>query len=97
MRSVAKTLTISCNPSGEEVEGDDGRADNVFDLQPTTYWHTQWEAAQPAHPHQLVLDLESEQRVAGLRCLSRQISPNDRIKDYRIYLRAAPFAVTKAQ
>jgi beta-galactosidase len=81
----------------EEVEGDDGRADNVFDLQPTTFWHTQWEAAQPGHPHQFVLDLGSEQSVAGLRYLPRQNSPNGRIKDYRIYLRAAPFAGIRAQ
>ena len=81
----------------EEVEGDDGRADNVFDLQPTTCWHTEWEAAQPAHPHQLVLDLGGEQTVAGLRYLPRQDSPNGRIKDYRIYLRPVPFAGIKAQ
>lgn len=81
----------------EEVEGDDGRADNVFDLQPTTCWHTEWEAAQPAHPHQLVLDLGSEQTVAGLRYLPRQDSPNGRIKDYRIYLGAVPFAGIRAQ
>jgi beta-galactosidase len=70
----------------EEVEGDDGSAENVFDLQSTTFWHTQWESAQPKHPHQLVLDLGSEQTVAGLRCLPRQESANGRIKDYRVYL-----------
>jgi beta-galactosidase len=75
----------------EEVDGDDGRADNVFDLQPTTFWHTQWEAAQPPHPHQIVLDLGSEQTVTGLRYLPRQDSPNGRIKDFRLYLSKAVF------
>jgi beta-galactosidase len=78
----------------EEVEGDDGRADNVFDLQPTTFWHTQWEGAQPAHPHQLVLDLGGVQTVTGLRYLPRQDSANGRIKNYRLYLRTEPFALT---
>lgn len=78
----------------EEVEGDHGRADNVFDLQSTTFWHTQWDGAHPPHPHQLVLDLGSEQTVAGLRYLPRQDSPNGRIKEYRLYVSTAPFPMT---
>jgi beta-galactosidase len=70
----------------EELEGDDGRADNVFDLQATTFWHTQWDGAQPPHPHELVLDLGNSQTIAGLRYLPRQDSPNGRIKNYRVYL-----------
>jgi beta-galactosidase len=76
----------------EEVDADDGSAENVFDLQATTFWHTQWESAQPRHPHQLVLDLGAEQTVAGMRYLPRQDSANGRIKDYRIYLSKTPFA-----
>lgn len=70
----------------EEVDGDDGRADNVFDLQATTIWHTQWETAQPKHPHQIVIDLGGQQKVSGLRYLPRQDSPNGRIKRYRLFL-----------
>jgi beta-galactosidase len=75
----------------EEVDADDGRADNVFDLQPTTFWHTQWESASPKHPHQLVLDLGSEETVSGLRYLPRQDSPNGRINHFRVYLNSSPF------
>ncbi len=75
----------------EEVDADDGRADNVFDLQPTTFWHTQWEGAQPAHPHRLVLDLGKVQTVTGLRYLPRQDSANGRIKDYRVYVQTDAF------
>jgi beta-galactosidase len=75
----------------EETDGDDGKADNVFDLQTTTVWHTEWEASQPPHPHQLVLDLGSEQTVTGLRYLPRQDSVNGRIKRYRVYLSETPF------
>jgi len=75
----------------EEVDGDDGRADNVFDLQATTIWHTQWEAAKPKHPHQIVIDLGSEQTISGLRYLPRQDSPNGRIKNYRLFFSKKPF------
>lgn len=76
----------------EEVDGDDGRADNIFDLQSTTFWHTQWEGAQPGHPHQIVIDLGQEQNVSGVRYLPRQDSANGRIKDFRIYLSREKFA-----
>jgi beta-galactosidase len=75
----------------EETGSDDGRADNVFDLQFTTFWHTEWENAAPKHPHQLVIDFGQEQTVTGLRCRPRQDSPNGRIKDYRLYLSLTPF------
>jgi beta-galactosidase len=75
----------------EETDGDDGRADNIFDLQSTTFWHTQWDGAQPAHPHQIVLDLGGKETISGLRYLPRQDSPNGRIKDYRVFLSEMPF------
>jgi len=75
----------------EETDGDDGKADNVFDLQSTTIWHTQWEGAQPSHPHHLVIDLGAEQTVAGVRYLPRQDSANGRIKNYRFYLSESLF------
>lgn len=75
----------------EELGGDDGSAANVFDLQFTSFWHTQWQGAHPGHPHLLILDLGEEQRVAGMEILPRQDSPNGRIKDYRIYLSRRPF------
>jgi len=75
----------------EEVDADDGNAENIFDLQSTTFWHTQWESAQPRHPHQIVLDLGAEETVAGLRYWPRQDSLNGRIKDFRVYLSLTPF------
>jgi beta-galactosidase len=75
----------------EEVDADDGNAENVFDQQPTTFWHTQWESAQPRHPHQLVLDLGKQHTVAGLRYLPRQDSANGRIKEYRVFLSTTAF------
>lgn len=75
----------------EEIGGDDGNANNVFDLQPTTFWHTEWMNDSPAHPHILVIDIGENQEVSGLEYLPRQDSPNGRVKDIKIYLRKTPF------
>jgi beta-galactosidase len=77
----------------EELSGEDGSATNAFDALPATFWHTQWEGAKPSHPHHLVIDLGSEQAVGGVRYLPRQDSPNGRIKDFRLYLRAMSFSL----
>jgi two-component sensor histidine kinase len=72
----------------EEWERENGLAENVFDGQTTTFWHTQWGRASPNHPHHLVFDLGRSQKIAGFRYVPR---PGDgavggRIKDYRIYI-----------
>jgi beta-galactosidase len=75
----------------EETEGDDGKADNIFDLQSTSIWHTQWQDNSPAHPHQVVIDLGKNMEISGLKYLPRQDSPNGRIKDFRVYLNKTIF------
>jgi beta-galactosidase len=75
----------------EDIQGDDGDAENVFDGDESTFWHTEWFTRRPAHPHVLVIDLGSKQPIAGVRSLPRQDLPNGRIKTYRIYLRTEPF------
>ena len=75
----------------EELQSDDGKADNVFDLQFTSIWHTQWSDAAPKHPHQLVIDLGSARKIGGISYLPRQDSKNGRIKDYRLYFSEKPF------
>jgi beta-galactosidase len=77
----------------EETSGDFAPAENVFDGDENTFWHTAWSAAQPPHPHTLEIDLGAIHNISGLRLLPRQDSPNGRIKDYRLYLRAEPFAI----
>ena len=69
----------------EELSGNDGSASNVFDLQATTFWHTQWEGGQPPHPHFLVIDLVHPVTVSGLMYLLRQDSRNGRIKSFNLY------------
>jgi beta-galactosidase len=70
----------------EERAKEDGTAENAIDGQTANFWHTEWSAAQPDHPHQLVLDLGKSQTVSGFRYVPRQGNGAGRIKDYRIYV-----------
>jgi beta-galactosidase len=75
----------------EETEADSNPAENAFDGQPDTFWHTLWGNGQPAHPHTLEIDLGAERDLSGIRLLPRQDSRNGRLKDYRLYLGTQPF------
>ena len=72
----------------EERASEDGSAENAIDGQTASFWHTEWSAAQPAQPHQLILDLGRAQPIAGFRYVPRPGSGavGGRIKDYRIYV-----------
>lgn len=76
----------------EELDGDDGKADNVFDLQSTSVWHTEWNEKSPKHPHQLVIDLGESVNCSGLKYLPRQDNANGRIKDFKLYLSGKAFS-----
>ena len=75
----------------EEVESNDGKADNIFDIQFTTFWHTLWSSASPKHPHQVILDLGEDYTIGGLKYLPRQDQANGRIKDYRLFISKTMF------
>jgi beta-galactosidase len=75
----------------EEVDAENGSAVNVIDGDPRTFWHTQWSAAKPRHPHVVVIDLGEERVLTGLRCAPRQNSPNGRIRAFELYVEKAPF------
>ncbi len=72
----------------EERTQEDGTAENAIDGQTANFWHTEWSAAQPNHPHRLILDLGQTQTVTGFRYVPRQGagSVGGRIKDYRIFV-----------
>ncbi|WP_316783420.1 beta-galactosidase [Pedobacter frigiditerrae] len=75
----------------EEIGGDDGSAVNVFDLQFTSVWHTEWENRSPKPPHQIVIDLGKNYELGSVKVLPRQDNANGRIKDYKIYLSTTLF------
>ena len=71
----------------EETAGEDGRGVNVLDGNPRTLWHTQWQAADPPHPHEIQLDLGGSYGVTGLHYLGRQDTlAGGRIARYEVYV-----------
>ena len=75
--------------SSEENVGEAAGATNAIDGQISNFWHTQWQGAQPAHPHWITLDLGKEETVTGFIYVPRQGNDRDavgRIKDYQVYL-----------
>ncbi len=75
--------------SSEENVGEAAGATNAIDGQISNFWHSQWQGAQPAHPHWITLDLGREEIVTGFIYVPRQGNERDavgRIKDYQVYL-----------
>nr|MDT0662359.1 PQQ-dependent sugar dehydrogenase [Micromonospora sp. DSM 115978] len=70
----------------EETAGENGRGTNAVDGNPATIWHTQWQAADPVHPHWIVLDLGADHDVNRLYYLPRQNMPNGRITGFEVHV-----------
>ncbi|MFC1634036.1 discoidin domain-containing protein [Planctomycetota bacterium] len=73
----------------EETAGEDSRAANAVDGNPNTFWHTQWSDASPAHPHEIILQLDPPCKIKGLTYLPRQDGNiSGTIESYEIYISA---------
>jgi hypothetical protein len=60
--------------------------EGVFDDDPSTWWHTKWIGGITPYPHEIQIDLGSEQRIQGLRYLPAVINnDNGMIRDYALY------------
>ncbi|SEM84674.1 beta-galactosidase [Mucilaginibacter gossypiicola] len=70
----------------EELKGNDGKSENLFDLQYTSIWHSQWKDLAPKYPHQVVIDLGGKATISGIKMLPRQDMETGRIKEFRVYL-----------
>ena len=71
----------------EETVGENGIGANAVDGDPATVWHTQWQDAAPAHPHEIILQLSRTCRISGFTYLPRQDEQeNGSIKDYEFYV-----------
>ena len=79
----------------EELTAEDGRAENVFDDDPETIWHSLWSSSKPNHPHYIALDLGELRMIDGFRYLSRQGDAPGKIKEFRLYIRKSPFGMQK--
>ena len=70
----------------EELDAEDGSAENAIDGQIANYWHTAWKNVSPNHPHWLVLNLGQTQTISGFRYVPRQGTESGRIKNYRVFV-----------
>jgi len=73
----------------EETAGEDGHASNAFDDSTSTFWHTEWQGAQPRPPHEIVIDLGASYSLTSMSYTPRQDdNPNGMVKDYEFYVSA---------
>jgi hypothetical protein len=71
----------------QETSGENGAAANAFDGNPSTIWHTQWSAANPACPHEIQIDLGATYNVSSFSYLPRQDGGvNGDIAKYEFYV-----------
>jgi len=71
----------------EETSGENGRGTNAVDGNPETIWHTQWQDANPEHPHEIIIQLSEPTTIKGFTYLPRQDEmENGNIKDYEFYV-----------
>jgi YVTN family beta-propeller protein len=70
-----------------ELVGENGAAINAIDGNTATIWHTQWQAANPPHPHWFAVDMGATARLSGFRYLPRQSGTvNGTIALFRFYV-----------
>jgi beta-galactosidase len=83
----------------ESGADEDGSAENAFDGQAASYWHTavgsgsgtgggNGDSTAAGQPHRLILDLGQSKSVSGFRYVPRQgdMGTSGRIKEYRFYV-----------
>jgi hypothetical protein len=86
--AVTNKITLKVvKADSEETAGEDGKASNAVDGNPDTIWHTQWQDASPAHPHEIVIELSEAVMIKGFTYLPRQgDSENGMIKDFEFFV-----------
>jgi hexosaminidase len=85
LTGVPKAGIRVASVDSQETTAENGAAANAIDDNPYTMWHTGYSSAVAPLPHQIVLDLGRQYRLAGLRYLPRQDGgTNGRVADYEI-------------
>lgn len=86
--TVTNKITLKAiKADSEEKVGEDGKASNAVDGNPDTVWHTQWQDASPAHPHEIIIELSEPATIKGFTYLPRQgDSENGMIKDFEFFV-----------
>lgn len=71
--------------SASSFEPGEGEPGHAVDDDPGTFWHSEYSAREPKHPHELVLDLGATYSVLGIEYLPRQGQDNGRIARYAVH------------
>jgi poly(3-hydroxybutyrate) depolymerase len=84
-RAMQKSTLKVVKVDSEET---DGKGVYAVDSNPNTIWHTQWRSASPAHPHEIILQLDPPCKIKGLSYLPRQEMGDNvgTIEGYEIYV-----------
>jgi len=85
-QSISRSRWTVAYADSEERTSEDGTAENAIDGQRGSFWHTEWSAKSPDHPHQLILDLGDTQLIHGFRYLPRQNPGGGFISKYRVFI-----------
>jgi len=84
---VEKVELTVVKVDSEETAGEDGKGANAVDGNLETIWHTQWQDASPAHPHEIVIQVAP---AASLKAISYQArqgdTENGNIAEYEVYV-----------
>lgn len=88
MTNVAAKVTLKVvKVDSEETAAEDGKGANAVDGNPATFWHTQWQDANPPTPHEIIIELTPPARIKGFTYLPRQDQEvNGTIRDYEFYV-----------
>ena len=71
----------------QETVAEDDPATNAFDGSTSTFWHTQYQGAQPPPPHEIVIDLGARYSLTSMQYTPRQDgNQNGMVKDYEFYV-----------
>ncbi len=63
------------------------QAKYAFDLDPTTFWHTEWRTNAPPPPHEIQINLGTEQSIVGFHYLPRQDAySNGNVGQFEFYV-----------
>ncbi|MGQ1784881.1 discoidin domain-containing protein [Saccharicrinis sp. GN24d3] len=84
--TLLKQDTWSLLSADSQDEENPHLAVDAFDNNPYTFWFTQWSGSQPAHPHEVQIDLGETADISGFKYLPRQDGKtNGNVIDYEFY------------
>ena len=84
-----KVVYVSTEETGE------GEAEQLFDDEPATYWHSQWKDAVRPFPHRVIIDLGEIQTVSGIGLRQRGGGQPGCVERFSIYGRPQFFLFRK--